>query len=72
MFLSQSGADFLEASNAKRIHKNRQKLEEIKQALEDPQCLYRYEKIDNLRRLKDAILRAEIWLEKQAKKYAEK
>lgn len=64
MFLSKSGADFLESSNAKRLDKNRLKLSEIEDSLLNPNCLWRYEKEQEIETLKNAILRAEIWLEK--------
>lgn len=68
MFLSQSGADFLESQNAKKINENRAKLAQLEADKKagkyqyDPRP-YWCEKI----RLKGDILQAEIWLQKQQK-----
>lgn len=72
MFLSQSGADFLESQNAKKIDENRAKLAQIEAAYKAGQYYdvrkYWSDKI----RVKGDIVQAEIWLEKQARKNAEK
>lgn len=68
MFLSQSGADFLESQNAKKIDENRAKLAQLEADKKagkyqyDPRPYWR-EKI----RLKGDIVQAEIWLKKQQK-----
>lgn len=73
MFLSKSGADFLESQNAKKIDENRAKLAQLEEEKKagkyqyDPRPYWR-EKM----RLKGDVVRAEIWLEKQARKNAEK
>tara|TARA_R110001606_G_scaffold219342_1_gene367177 strand:+ start:963 stop:1193 length:231 start_codon:yes stop_codon:yes gene_type:complete len=76
MFLSKSGANFLESSNAKRLEKNRLRLANIEQSLSvfyenckknslNPKCLWLYEKEREKKNLESAIVRAEFWLKKE-------
>ena len=73
MYLNNSGADFLERSNAKRIEKNKLKLQEIKSEIKlfydncekndlNPQCLWLSDMQREENRLKSLIFRAGDWL----------
>jgi len=76
MYLSKSGANFLESSNAKRLEKNRLRLANIEKDVSlfyenckknslNPKCLWLYEKEREKESLKSAIFRAEFWLKKE-------
>ena len=64
MYLSKSGANFLESSNAKRIDENRLKLLEIEKHISSYDSFTLIEAKREIRRLKSLILRGEIWLKK--------
>jgi len=64
MFLSKSGADFLESCNAERIDENRLKLLEIEKHISSYDSFTLIEAKREIRRLKSLILRGEIWLKK--------
>lgn len=69
MFLSQSGADFLESQNAKKIDENRAKLAQMEADKKEGKYQYDPRPYWNQKmRLKGDIVRAEIWLEKNAEK----
>lgn len=79
MYLSKSGANFLESSNAKRLEKNRLRLANIEKSVSvfyenckknslNPKCLWLYEKEREKKNLESAIVRAEFWVDFWLKK----
>jgi hypothetical protein len=64
MFLSKSGADFLESCNAQRIDENRLKLSEIEKHISSYDSFTLIEAKREIRKLKSLISRGEIWLKK--------